>query len=38
MARIDDYEFGRLVVDGREETNDAIILPDRPVAVSQMIA
>ena len=25
MARIDHYEFGRIVVDGREETNDLII-------------
>src|SRR5215216_3100428 len=29
MARIDHYEFGRIVVDGGEETNDLIILPDR---------
>jgi hypothetical protein len=29
MARIDHYEFGRIVVDGREETSDLIILPDR---------
>lgn len=28
MARIDHYEFGRIVVDGREETRDLIILPD----------
>jgi hypothetical protein len=31
MARIDQYEFGRIVVDGREETKDLIILPDRVV-------
>ena len=31
MARIDHYEFGRIVVDGREETKDVIILPDRVV-------
>jgi hypothetical protein len=31
MARIDHYEFGRIVVDGGEETKDLIILPDRVV-------
>jgi hypothetical protein len=31
MARIDHYEFGRIVVDGREETRDLIILPNRVV-------
>jgi hypothetical protein len=31
MARIDQYEFGRIVVDGREETRDLIILPGRVV-------
>ena len=31
MARIDHYGFGRIVVDGREETRDLIILPDRVV-------
>ncbi len=31
MARIDHYEFERIVVDGRQETNDHIILPDRVV-------
>jgi hypothetical protein len=31
MARIDHYEFGRILIDGREETNDLIILPDRVV-------
>jgi hypothetical protein len=29
MARIDHCEFGRIVIDGREETRDLIILPDR---------
>ena len=29
MARIDHYEFGQIVVDGRQETKDLIILPDR---------
>jgi hypothetical protein len=31
MARIDHYEFGRIVVDGQEERRDLIILPDRVV-------
>ena len=31
MARIDHYEFGRIVVDGREERRDLIILPERVV-------
>jgi hypothetical protein len=31
MARIDHYEFGRIVVDGRAETRDLIILPNRVV-------
>jgi hypothetical protein len=31
MARIDHYEFGRIVVDGRQETKDLIILPHRVV-------
>ena len=31
MARIDQYEFGRIVVAGREETKDLIVLPDRVV-------
>jgi hypothetical protein len=31
MARIDHYEFGRIMIDGREETKDLIILPDRVV-------
>lgn len=29
MARIEGYSFGRVVVDGREETADLIALPDR---------
>ena len=31
MARIEAYEFGRVVVDGREETRDVIVLPRRVV-------
>ncbi len=31
MARIEGYSFGRVVVDGREETADVIVLPDRVV-------
>jgi hypothetical protein len=31
MARIDQYEFGRIVIDGHQETKDVIILPDRVV-------
>jgi hypothetical protein len=31
MARIEGYSFGRVVVDGREETADLIVLPDRIV-------
>jgi hypothetical protein len=31
MARIDRYEFGRIVVNGSEHTRDLIILPDRVV-------
>jgi hypothetical protein len=31
MAPVDHYEFGRIVVDGRVETRDLIILPDRVV-------
>jgi hypothetical protein len=30
-GRIDHYEFGRIVVDGREETKDLVILPSRGV-------
>jgi hypothetical protein len=31
MARIDDYEFGRIVIDGQEEHADVILLPHRTV-------
>jgi hypothetical protein len=31
MARIEGYSFGRVVVDGREQTTDVIVLPDRVV-------
>ena len=31
MARVDDYAFGRIVVDGREEHTDVILLPARTV-------
>ncbi len=31
MARLEDYRFGRLLVDGREETRDLIVLPARVV-------
>jgi hypothetical protein len=31
MPELDDYEFGRVTVDGREETRDVIVLPDRVV-------
>jgi hypothetical protein len=29
MPRLEDYSFGRLVVDGEEQTRDLIVLPDR---------
>jgi len=32
MARLEDYSFGRLMVDGREHTRDLIVLPDRVVS------
>ncbi len=32
MARLRDYSFGRIVVDGEEHTRDLIVLPDRVVA------
>ncbi len=32
MARIEDYRFGRIVIDGHEQTRDVIILPDRVVS------
>jgi hypothetical protein len=31
MARIDHYEFGRIKIDGHQETKDLIILPNRVV-------
>jgi hypothetical protein len=31
MARLENYRFGRLTVDGEEHTRDLIVLPDRVV-------
>jgi hypothetical protein len=31
MPRLQSYSFGRLVVDGKEETRDVIVLPERVV-------
>jgi hypothetical protein len=31
MARLEDYSFGRVTVDGSEETRDLIVLPERVV-------
>jgi hypothetical protein len=31
MPRIDEYSFGRIVVDGEEETRDVILLPGRVI-------
>jgi hypothetical protein len=31
MARLEDYSFGRIVVDGEEHTRDLIVLPGRVV-------
>jgi hypothetical protein len=31
MARLENYSFGRLSIDGTEETRDVIVLPDRVV-------
>jgi hypothetical protein len=31
MPRIEEYRFGRIVVDGEEQTRDLIVLPDRVV-------
>jgi hypothetical protein len=28
MPVIDDYEFGRIIIDGREHSRDVIVLPD----------
>jgi hypothetical protein len=32
VARLDDYSFGRIAVDGLEQTRDLIVLPDRVLA------
>ena len=32
VARLEDYRFGRILVDGQEHTRDLIVLPDRVVA------
>jgi hypothetical protein len=32
MPRLEGYSFGRIVVDGEEQTRDLIVLPDRVVA------
>ena len=31
MPRLQDYSFGRIVVDGQEQTRDLIVLPERVV-------
>jgi hypothetical protein len=31
VARIEEYSFGRIVIDGGEETRDVIVLPERVV-------
>jgi hypothetical protein len=31
MARIEGYRFGRVLIDGQEETRDVIVLPERVV-------
>ena len=31
MARLENYSFGRVTVDGSEQTRDVIVLPDRVV-------
>jgi hypothetical protein len=31
MAKLEDYSFGRITVDGEEHTRDLIVLPDRVV-------
>ncbi len=31
MARLDDYRFGCIVIDGHEERSDVIVLPGRTV-------
>jgi hypothetical protein len=32
MPRIEGYSFGRIIIDGQEQTRDVIVLPDRLVA------
>jgi hypothetical protein len=32
VARLENYSFGRIVVDGEEHTRDLIVLPDRVVS------
>ena len=32
MARLEDYRFGRVTVDGQEHTRDLIVLPNRVVS------
>ena len=32
MARLEDYSFGRVIVDGFEQTRNLIVLPDRVVS------
>jgi hypothetical protein len=32
MARLEDYRFGRVTVDGQDHTRDLIVLPERVVA------
>ena len=32
MARLEDYSFGRVTVDGHQHTRDVIVLPDRVVS------
>jgi hypothetical protein len=32
MARLENYSFGRLMVDGQEHTRDLIVLPERVVS------
>ena len=32
MARLEGYEFGRVIVDGEEQTRDVIVLPGRVVS------
>jgi hypothetical protein len=31
MGRIEGYRFGRVMVDGREETHDVVVLPQRVI-------